>query len=209
MQENKTKETVDQLKIKMRKGQIVVNNETVKQKVTPPQKSEILRLKDVELEQIRAVKIVKGPEHLEKGSEYFSYAAKVKTRGDVDRIYKKLQIKHADATHISCGYRLENPIGPYRQEAVDDKDIGIGRSILKVMKSKDLERMAVFVVRYYGNENLGKRRFEVAEFLADRAIQSWYAKDAKRRIQKRGSNSSVNSTATQQDSQDEAEDLEG
>ena len=176
VQENKTKDAEDQLKIKMRRGNIVVNNEVVRPRVKPPQFADILRLSQHERDEVKAVKTVSGPEHIEKGSEFFSYACKVKKVDDVEKAYKKLRIKFADATHIICSYRLDQPTGPYRQEAVDDGDWGMARSILKVLKQKDLTQMCVFVVRYFGNVHLGKRRFEIVESLADRVTQAWYRK---------------------------------
>ena len=77
----------------------------------------------------------------------------------VNKAYQKLRIKYADATHISCAYHLQNPDGPTDQEAIDDGDYGIGRTILKSLKAKDCYELAVFVVRYYGNVHLGEMTF--------------------------------------------------
>ena len=167
VKENKEKDQQDQLKIKMQRGQLMVNSETLKAKVSPPTKSSILRMTKTELDVIKAMKLVRGPEHIEKGSQYISYALKVKTTQDVDRAYTKLKIKHADATHISCGYRLNDPIGPFRQEAIDDQDHGVRRLIVKCLHSEEAERIAVFIVCYYGGVHLDRRRFEIAEQLAE------------------------------------------
>ena len=181
VKENKDKEEDEKLQIKMRKGKVYVNNNMVKQKVAPPTKAEILRMSEKQYEETRAIKLAQGPEHMEKGSEYFSYAIKVKSEKEVAKAYTKLKIKHADATHVSCAYRLQNPIGPYWQEAVDDGDIGIGRAMLKTMKTKDITEMAVFVVRYYGGVHLGKRCFEIASFLTEKASKAWYSKRQQRK----------------------------
>ena len=155
VKENKSREEEDKLKIKMQRGRIVVNNEVIKHHVQPPTKADILRLSDEQLERICAAKTVQGPEHLEKGSEYYSYAVKYKSKDDMDRAYKKVRIKHADATHVSCAYQLKNPCGPFRQESIDDKDYGVGRTILKTMKEEEIEETAVYIVRYYGKVHLG------------------------------------------------------
>ena len=206
--ENKDQDGKLSLKIKMQRGQIMVNNETVKAKVFTPSKADILRLNEQELEVIRATKLVTGPEHIEQGSEYFSYAVKAKNITEIKKAYTKLRIKHADATHISCSYRLENPIGPFRQQAIDDKDFGIGRTILKVLKGKEAENTAVFIVRYYGNVHLGKRRFEIAEQLSDRVLQDLTKKLVKKQLctQRQNSQASIMSVASTLDSQDELSD---
>ena len=45
----------------------MVNKETVKAKVQPSKKADILRLNEHELEKIKAIKMVSGPEHVERG----------------------------------------------------------------------------------------------------------------------------------------------
>ena len=172
IENNAIEEDDKKLKIKMSRGDIVVNNSKVVQRVVPPSAPEILRLSEQEEENVRAVKLINGPEHVEKGSEYATFATRVKNENDVRKAYQKMRIKFADATHVSCGYRLENPIGPYRQQAIDDGDIGIGRSILKIMKQQNINHLAVFVVRFYGNVHLGKRRFEIAEQLTENMLHA-------------------------------------
>ena len=205
VKENKDQPSDQQLKIKMQKGQIQVNNNIVKPKVLPPTKAEIIRLDPDELEKIRAVKMIKGPEHEEKGSEYVAYGIKIKSISDVRKAYKKLKVKHADATHVSCAYRLQNPVGPYRQEAVDDNDIGIGRAMLKKIKEKEMSEIAIFVVRYYGGVHLGKRRFEIAEYLTERTVQAIISKDLQKRKRSQRQVSSGTLSQVSQDSQEESE----
>ena len=208
LKENKDKEGSEKLQVKLRQGQLVVNNETVKKKVQVPSKADILHLDDDELEQIRAVKLTSCPQHQEKGSEYYSYGIKIRKESDVQKAYQKLKVKHADAMHISCVYQLENAIGPYRQEAIDDNDFGIGRTMLKVMKSKEIYEMAIFVVQYYGDVHLRCRHFEIAEFLTEKTIQSVFSKLTcrKRRTQRQNSEASIMSVASVAESQDEGSD---
>ena len=203
--ENKLKDEEQQLTIKMKKGRIMVNNEVVKAKITPPTKADILRLDEVELEEVRAIKLVPGPSHMEKGNEFMSYAVKVKTLNQVRKAYTKIRVKHADALHISCGYRLDNPIGPYRQEAVDDRDCGMGRAILRSLKEQETNEMAVFIVRYYSGVHLGKRRFEIVEQLTGGVMQAWNTKQMKRlqRTQRQNSQTSLLSIASTVESQDD------
>ena len=195
VQENLMKDETNRLKIKMSKGKIMVNSEILKPKVQPPMYAEILRKTEQELEVLKAIKMVNGPEHLEKGSEYYTHICKVTKEEDVRQAYRKMRIKYADAMHITCAYRLNNPIGPYRQQAIDDQDHGVGRSLLKVMKSKEVTNLCCFLVRYYRGVHLGKRKFEIAESLVERAIQLWFKKQMKvqNKTNRRVSQSSVSS----------------
>ena len=94
-----------------------------------------------------------------------------------------MKIKFADTTHIICAYRLDNPIGPFQQEAIDDMDCGMGRSVLKILKQKELMQLCVFVVHYYGQIHLGRRRFEITEILTARVIKAWFVKQKRERKQ--------------------------
>ena len=91
----------------------------------------------------------------------------------------KLKIKHADATHISCGYRLKSPCLNTDQGYNDDGEIGQGRTILNALKERSMIEIAVFVVRYYGGRQMGKRRFEIAKDLTFAAVRSF--KEARQR----------------------------
>ena len=126
VRENKEKDQEDQLNIKMKRGKVMVNNEAVKSKVQPPEKADILRMNEKELEKVKAIKVVSGPEHIEKGSEFYTYGCKVQTTRDVEKAYTKMKIKFADASHIICAYRLDTPVGPFRQQVIDDNDHGMG-----------------------------------------------------------------------------------
>ena len=205
--ENKELDKEKQLKIKMARGKILVNNEVVKQKIKSPTYAEILQMDEKELEKICAVKLVAGPEHIEKGSEYFEYMCKVKNLQQIQNAYYKMHVKHADATHISCAYRLEDPIGPYRQQGIDDGDAGVDRSLLKTLKDANVNQICIFLVRYYGQVHLGKRRFEIAESITERSVQRWFTKNEqfRRKTDRRLSQVSVSSAITNYDSQEEEE----
>ena len=88
VQENKKKAENEKLKIKIAKGKLLINNEVVKQQVTVPSFLDVLRLDDDELDKVRATRLIKGTEHVEKGSEYFTYACKVKLVHKVTQAYK-------------------------------------------------------------------------------------------------------------------------
>ena len=180
--------------IKIHKGKLYVNNSIVRKKVVPPTTADILRMDQEQLESVRTFKLIKGPEHTENESEFRSYVFKAKTVQDVEKAYTKMRVKYGDATHISCGYRLENAFGPFRQEAMDDGDAGIGREILQMIKKKDQEQIGVFVVRHYGGVHLGNRRFEIVQALAKGAIQTLLKqKSKKRQMQRADSQSSIHS----------------
>ena len=208
VKENNEKPAEQKRTIKMQRGNIIVNDMKIKQKVKTPKDADILCLSACELDQIKAFKIIKGVTHEERESEFISYAAKVASEKDVQTAYLKMRIKYADASHVSCAYRLSNPDSPCDQGAIDNKDYGIAHAVLKVMKDKDITEMAIFIVHYYGGIQLGKRRFEIASDLTNSAIKGWYShlakKDKRRsRLNSQGSMASIESTLSQAEDTDD------
>ena len=124
LKENKEQET--NLTIRYSKNRIVVNNEIIKPQIVPPKASDVLKLSDQERSEIKAVKMMDAGEHTENNSEYVAVVQKVRSVNEVMKGYYKMRIRYGDATHISCGYRLTEPLGPYRQEGFDDNEHGAG-----------------------------------------------------------------------------------
>ena len=194
--ENKDRQEEDKLQIKMSKGKIMVNNEVLKPIVQMPKTADLLRMQETELEIIRATKLVAGEEHIEKGSEFYSCAQKIKSKEDVKKGLSKLKVKYADSTDILCGYVLQNPNGPYNQGYIDDGEIGQGRNILKSLKEKASTETAVYIIRYYGGNHLGARCFEIAKDLALSAQQNLKVKKRRRGRDLRQSAESIDSFFT-------------
>ena len=199
LKENKTHDQEEKFtSIRMNKGKIFVNNNMIKPMVRPPTSADTLTLSNTELENIQAVKLVKEGKHTEKGSDFYVYAAKAKSIDDVNKAYLKMRVKYGEATHISCGYQLEKPNGPYNQQGVDDKKYGCGRTILQKLIDKDITELAVFVARVYGGVHLGSRRFEIFKDMTQKATDAWYRFLSKKstRAQRFNSQDSLNSLAS-------------
>lgn len=169
IQENKYKKG-PKPEMKIHKNRLRINNELYRKKVIPPTGADILRLDDDELLSIKQCKVIKGGFKLEQGSEFISYAAKVSSAEEVGQAYRKLRIKYADATHISSAYRLHPPNGLFNQEASDDDEHGMGRALLKILMDREATNVAVFLVRYYGGEHIGSKRFDIALKLTETAL---------------------------------------
>ena len=135
----------------------------------------MLKQSPQQLEHTLATKIIDGGRHKEDNSKFLSFVQRVKSKDDVSRGLNKMRLKFADATHISCGYRLSNPKLCKDQGYEDDGEIGQGRTILNTLRDKDQKETAVYVVRYYGGVHLGRRRFDIAKDLTKSAIRAYKA----------------------------------
>lgn len=168
--ENKKKPAGFQLDMEIKKGALKINQEPYKKAVEVPTMKNIVRPSEALYEKVEDIDIVKGAEESQANSKFSSFAVAVKDLDDINAAYLKIKMKFADATHVSCAYRLPGANTPTNQDYVDDGEFGCGRTILKAIKDQQLMNVAVFVLRYYGGTHLGPQRFDIFRSLADQAI---------------------------------------
>lgn len=171
IKQNKSKPVNDQMQMKIYKNKLRINNEPYQKKVSPPSAAEILRLDPAEIQATNKAPTVFGDTDLIQGSEFISYAAKVKTIEEVRVAYRKLRVRYPDASHIVSAFRLNPPNGPFNQEASDDGEHAGGRCILNVLEEQGVVDVAVFIIRFYGGTHIGAVRFDVIRKLSIRALQ--------------------------------------
>lgn len=171
VQENKHNPQ-SKLEMKITRNRLRINNQPYVRKVQTPTAAEILRLDDHELSSARHVRLYEGGSKLHGGSEFLAFAARVDTIEDVRNAYRKLKVKYADASHISSAHRFDPPQGPFNQEAHDDHEYGMGRTLLKILQENNMANAAVFVIRYFGGVHIGTVRFGIAKELASKALKS-------------------------------------
>ena len=176
IKENKSKEEENQLQISLKKGKLFANNKIIKQELNFPDARDVLTLSDEELAEVQKVKTYLAGTHEEDQSDFHCYFQRIANIRDVQNGVNNMKIKFGDSTHIVTAYRLENPAGPFNQSFLDDGEPGTGRAILQCMKEKEMDKMAIFIVRYYGGKKMGKRRFEIYRHLAKQAVQQLKAK---------------------------------
>ena len=82
-----------------------------------------------------------------------------------------MKIKYPEATHIACAYHLKDPNGPFNQGSFDDKDWGVGCTLLNMLKDEDATKLVIFVAQIYGGIHLGSRHFEIYEQTGECALK--------------------------------------
>ena len=171
-----TATATDKMKINIRKGKLFVNNEVVKTKVEIPTAGDILTMEKEELDEVFDTKTYENAIHEESGSEFKVFYQRAHTEQEVQKGYAKMKVHFGDATHVVMAYRLEGAIGPYKQAYLDDGENGAGRAMLNIIKNAMMENVAIYIVRYYGGQNLGRRHFEVYENMTKDALRSLKSK---------------------------------
>lgn len=173
--ENKKKPKGYKLEMELKRGELIINQEPYKKALKVPTTQEIVNPSEAMYKQVEDIDIVKGGEEHQGNSTFASFAAAVESIEDVRAAYLKLKMKYADATHISCAFRLPGANTPANQDYVDDGEFGCGRTMLKTLKTEGLMNVAVFVMRYYGGKHLGIQRYNIFRQLTNKAVKELLA----------------------------------
>ena len=90
-----------------------------------------------------------------RGSRFIGLAERVRTVEEAEAFAAEVREAHPDATHVVPAYRVR--AAPVREWASDDGEPtgSAGKPALNVLVQRELENVAVCVVRYYGGTNLG------------------------------------------------------
>lgn len=91
----------------------------------------------------------------EKGSKFFAYAYPVDNETDVKEHIDNLKKKYYDAKHHCFAYILGPDGEHYRANDDGEPNHSAGDPILGQIRSKELTRVLVVVVRYFGGTKLG------------------------------------------------------
>ena len=150
--------------ISVRNQTVLVDGSPVKKAFTPPEPLDILP-ENAEKDKIEKVKLSSSDIESEKGSDFQAFALKTGQLVDVKRTYAKVRQLHPAATHVVAAHQSKQ-----KKFYQDDGEHGAGYRLAGSLK-KEQGNVAVFVVRNYGGQNLGPRRFELINKVAQQAIQ--------------------------------------
>ncbi len=100
------------------------------------------------------IKFDREVEVVEKKSKFLGFLLSCQTENEIKDAVEFLKQEHKKATHICWAGRLKSP---FYEKAVDDGEPSgtAGRPILNVLQKKEMQNVAIFVVRYFGGIKLG------------------------------------------------------
>ena len=157
----------DKSKIEVKNKKVLINGEPVVKQVLPIEVDEHFPNKQ-EHEKQDKLKLSTSDTVSEQGSNFVAYAFKTGQIHKVHRAYRKIRRIHSGATHVVTAYNLKGLTGQGHQ---DDEEHGAGYRLARMMEKNYPANMAVFVVRMYGGNHLGPKRFEIMEKTEKQAIQ--------------------------------------
>ena len=93
-------------------------------------------------------------EVIEKKSKFLGFLLSCQTENEIKDALEFLKQEHKKATHICWAGRLKSP---FYEKAVDDGEPSgtAGRPILNVLQKREMQNVAILVVRYFGGIKLG------------------------------------------------------
>lgn len=100
------------------------------------------------------IKFDREVEVVDKKSKFLGFLLSCQTENEIKDALEFLKQEHKKATHICWAGRLKSP---FYEKAVDDGEPSgtAGRPILNVLQKKEMQNVAIFVVRYFGGIKLG------------------------------------------------------
>ena len=163
------KNTAHNIAMSLKKNQLLINNNPYRKKVPEPQCGDLLMMNDEERDAVQGARLAATEEYSEKDNRFKAYLLETGEINEVRTVYKHIRIKHADATHITVAYNLDN-INLEFSDYVDNGKIGAGSRLLKAMTDCKIVNSAIYLVRYHSGQNLGPRRFQVFKEMANKAL---------------------------------------
>ena len=143
-----------------KQGRLQIGEEVYRKKVETPTEKSIVSMSMEEMEKAFAIKLDRGKEIKLQGSTFIGYSPPVNTYEQVNNAYVKMKLVHGDARHIICAYRIPGITSYNDNDYCDNGEHGAGRQLLKWMEQNKINARAIFVIRYYGGQKLGPKRFE-------------------------------------------------
>ena len=101
----------------------------------------------------------------EKGSHFTAFAVRCRRMDSVRLGYIKTFILNPTANHVMMAYRIGSYVG-----SCDDGEFQAGGRLLRLLRSKRLKNVAIYVVRECNGTQLGPRRFELIDQIAEELI---------------------------------------
>ena len=166
-QEDKDKPDDEKRKFKLIQNKLFVNNQLYDEC-----RRDRLVFSDDDVEASKDIELEHSDIVTEKGSTFQGHAAQI----DDVSLVKPVLIKSfenklvAGAEHNIYAYRITKPDGTIREMSNDDREIGAGYRLLKILREKELTNVMVTCTRWFGGKHLGPSRYEFIENAATEAL---------------------------------------
>ena len=171
----KTNERDQSTKISMnltRTG-LEIQGEKYEKRVVAPDSTKVLSYTEEQLSRICKLKLQHGVEITENGSSFVGFVLPANNHESINDVYMKLRLVYPQAKHIICAYSIPGLPRCYHEDYCDDKEVGAGNYLLKLLQNNKITCMAFFVVRIQNGPKIGPKRFELMAQAVQNALGAY------------------------------------
>lgn len=170
-QQNKKLPDAQQLKMAVKRGELMINNKSYDPPLQPPSVSDLMSLSSERRRVIRQLKLLESESEEKDDSIFVGYTAQAFSLREVENYYLNIRLAEPEATHIMCAFQLPGDDFSQSQGFFDDGEHGGGRVLMQALLKLDVYNQVVFVTRHYGGKHLGPTRFQMIERCANQALE--------------------------------------
>ena len=171
VRKNKKKTMAERLTLNIVRGQLFIGADKYKKIVPAPTPRDLVNLEEDDRNRILDTEILAAPNPTECGNcKFYGFTSMVENIQQVRDAYMKLRIQNGKARHIVCAYRLPHKNFALYSDFEDDDEHGAGKHLLDILENAGIYNRAIYVVRFFGGEELGSARFEAYKEAASNAI---------------------------------------
>ena len=153
------------------RGNLIIQGETYKQKITPPTASQQVNITPEDLTRILAIKTKSSQPLVKDKSIFQAYTAEVRSFSEIHELYIKMKLIQPSARHIVCAFSIEGEQHYYTRDFHDDDEIGAGKNILALLTDSNLQNRVVFISRKYGGIKMSSDRFTCYQNVAREVLE--------------------------------------
>ena len=133
-----------------------INGQLQEDQIMPPSFADIANAVYNDSESLDALEVKQSSVPLSKpGNRFTAYLVKTHCMEQIHLAYIKVCMQEPDAASVMMAYKLNN-----QQGSCDDGEYNTGYKLLKLIQSRKLRNVAVFVARQSKGQHLGVERFK-------------------------------------------------
>ena len=123
--------------VKFKKGKMMIQGETYKQKVVPPNPRQIVDLSPGDFDTILKMELNQNGRIKQDKSIFEGFTANVNSQVEIRQLYIKVKLMQPAARHIVCAYILPGAETYFNQDYCNDGEAGAGRHLCDIAKLND------------------------------------------------------------------------
>ena len=163
---NKNKPEGQKVHFQVRGDDFIVGGQLQKDFLQPPSEVDVTDTLSSKPKELEALRLYHSMDPLsENGNQFIAYAVRCRTMDKICLGYIKTYLEHPTASHVMMAYR----IGPHTGSC-DNGECKADGVLLKLVKSKNLKNVGLYVVCISNGQHLGQKWFDLISQVAEELL---------------------------------------